>query len=126
MANYHYCPICDSELKNKSYYESWGGPSESSSECYNRCYAEYFAYGHKRVCIFDKEIHYSYNEDIEYYEKQIKEELAYWLNDYKYLTKIMEEREKSSFTFVEKIGVAVINKNAIANIKWEVEVNEEI
>lgn len=118
------CPICG--LKMEEDYSATGSiVEEESYTCKNGCYVEEFAFGSTRITIFrEKEFmrHYSHSkEQFNEISKGIAEEIAYWLNNDRYIMKLMEEHEMHNmnldFKIVERIGSGYINPKGIAKIR---------
>lgn len=121
------CPICNSKTTIKEYIENCIC-SESYEKCENGCYAEDFIYGHTEISFFGErsfQRHYADDEKKRRKtNKEIAEEIAYWLNDFKYLAKLMEyeimhNMDRKTIRIKENFGAAYVSSQAVAKIKLE-------
>lgn len=83
------CPICKSDLNQNNMYDQndWYTLCDK-----NGCFYYSFAYGLTTIAIFNEELRASYTfseEEWTLYEEKVKNEIAYWLKNERYLTKLL-------------------------------------
>lgn len=87
------CPICKKEL-NKKVYVSEIALEEYYLRCDNGCYYEGFTYGETKIQIFGGPEHYtSYTftrEEFEEVRIKINSEIDYWLENNRFIGKLIE------------------------------------